>query len=164
MPASQRAKRAWLLATFGGKIMTRLFATLGACFCVAIMLVASATENVRGDFDRQTNLIHAASLFISAISLVFYCGFAALHSVSRVESGTDRMGWIILTVGCNVFGSLFYYLTKYQDFRSHGLGGLPRSLKRNSHGFSRATPSELKAEHVGDGQARSRSESIDFRD
>jgi len=107
--------------------MTRFFAILGACFCVAMMLVASATENVRGDFDREMILIHAASLFIFAFSLVFYCGFVALHSVSRVESGTDRMGWIILTVGCNVFGSLFYYLTKYQDFRSHGLGGLPRS-------------------------------------
>ena len=149
---------------FGRKLMTRFFAILGACFCVGSMLVASATENVRGDFDRQTILIHAASLFISAISLVFYCGFAALHSVSRVESGSDRMAWIILTVGGNVFGALFYYLTKYQDFRSHGLGGLPRSLKRNSHRFYRATPSELQIEQGGDVQARSRSESVDFSD
>ena len=132
--------------------MTRFFAIFGACFCVGIILLASATENVRGDLDRQTIIIHAASVFISAVSLVFYCGFAALHSVSRVESGSDRMGWIILTVGCNVFGSLFYYLTKYQDFRSHGLGGLPRPLKHNSHRFYRATPSELQAEHVGDGK------------
>jgi hypothetical protein len=114
------------------------------------MLLASATENVRGDFDHQTIVIHAASVFIFGMSLFFYCGFAALHSVSRVESPSDRMGWIIFTVVFNVFGSLFYYLTKYQDFRRHGLGGLPRLLKSNDYTFYRATPSELQAEQAED--------------
>jgi|GEM_PF-2065681 len=144
--------------------MNRFFAILGAIFCLGMMLVATATENVRGDFDRQTVIIHAVSLFIFGMSLFFYCGFAALHSVSRVESASDRMGWIIITVVFNLFGSLFYYLTKYQDFRHHGLGGLPRPLKNNSHSFHRATPSELQAEQTGDGQARSRFESIDIPD
>jgi len=110
---------------------------------------------VSGESDRLKVIIHAVSLFIFAVSIVFYCGFAALHSVARVESARDRMAWITLTVGGNVLGSLLYYLTKYQDFRCHGLGGLPRGLK-SDHPFHRARPSELHAEQNEDAKASPR--------
>ncbi len=107
------------------------------------------TEQVRGDLDWQKVIINIVGEFILILSLLFYCGFAALHSVSRVDDPGDRMGWLLLTIGLNVVGSLIYYLTKYQDFRSHRMGGLIRPRKWNqrpNHSFYRATPSELKAE------------------
>lgn len=110
------------------------------------MLLAVATENVRGEFNRQTIIIHAVSLFIFAMSFVFYCDFAALHSVSHVEDPRHRVLWILYTVGFNVIGSLIYYLTKYQDFKACGKGALIRRRKHNENSFFRATPSELKAE------------------
>jgi hypothetical protein len=126
--------------------MTRLIAILGAIFCIGMIFPMAATEHVRGDIDLQMVIIHAVSEFVLVISLLLYCGFAALHSVSHVEDPGDRVGWIVLTLGLNVLGSLVYYLTKYQDFRSHKMGGLIRPRKHDGRSFYRATPSELKAE------------------
>jgi hypothetical protein len=104
----------------------------------------AATEQVRGDIDMHISIINGLIQLVLALSLLFYCGFAALHSVSHVEDPSDRMAWIALTVIFNVVGSLIYYLTKYQDFRAHGLGGLIRPVKKSAQSFYRATPSELK--------------------
>ncbi len=125
--------------------MTRFFAILGAVFCFGMIFPTAATENVRGDADLKMAVIHGVSAFITVMSLLLYCGFAALHSVSRVQDPNDRMGWVVLTVVFNVVGSLIYYLTKYQDFRSHGMGGLPLRSK-GDRSFYRATLSELNAE------------------
>ena len=100
----------------------------------------------------QIAIFHDVSELILLISLVFYCGFAALHSVSRVEDPSDRVGWIVLTLGLNVLGSLIYYLTKYQDFRTSGMGRIARPRKNDGHSFFRATPSELNAEQTYDGK------------
>lgn len=102
------------------------------------------TEHLRWDVDLQMIDIHMASEFVLAVSLFLYCGFAALHSVSHVEEPCDRMCWIVLTVVFNVAGSLVYYLTKYQDFRSHRIGGLSRPRVNEDRSFFRATSSELK--------------------
>jgi hypothetical protein len=115
--------------------MTRLLAILGAIFCIGMIFPMAATESV---------LIHSVSVVVLVVSLFLYCGFAALHSVAYVEDPSDRMNWILLALGLNVLGSLIYYLTKYQDFRVHGMGGLVRRQKNNGHSFHRATPSELK--------------------
>jgi hypothetical protein len=139
--------------------MTRLLAVLGATFCIGMIFPMAATEHVRGDFDLREAIIHGVSEFILAISLFLYCGFAALHSVSRVEDPGDRVGWIVFTLGLNVLGSLIYYLTKYQDFRTNGMGGFVRPQKNDRHSFYRATPSELNAEQNAAGQPTTRSES-----
>ena len=123
--------------------MTRFLAILGAMFCIGMIFPMAATEHVRGDIDLHTVIVHAVSEVILVMSLFLYCGFAALHSVSHVQDPGDRVGWIILTLGLNVVGSLIYYLTKYQDFRLNGMGRLIRPRKTNDPSFYRATPSEL---------------------
>jgi hypothetical protein len=127
-----------------GQEMTRLLAILGASFCIGMIFPIAAAAHVRGDIELQTVIIHSVSELILAMSLLFYCGFAALHSVSHVEDPSERMSWIVLTLGLNVVGSLIYYLTKYQDFRRHGMGGLIRPQKNKEHSFYRAMPVELK--------------------
>ena len=124
--------------------MTRVFALIGAFFCLGMIFPMVATEQARGDIDLRISIINGQIQIVLALSLLFYCGFAALHSVSHIEDPGDRMVWIVLTVVFNVGGSLFYYLTKYQDFRAHGLGGLIRPISKNARSFYRATPSELK--------------------
>ncbi|MES2477178.1 MAG: hypothetical protein V4640_15440 [Verrucomicrobiota bacterium] len=124
--------------------MTRLLAVLGAIFCISIFSVVAVTENVREDVSLQLVIINSVGKIVSVISLLLYCGFAALHSVSRVEYPGDRVGWIIIILGLNVVGSLIYYLTKYQDFRVHGLGKFVQ-WEKTGHSFYRATPSELQA-------------------
>ena len=104
----------------------------------------AATEQVRGDVDLRISIINGLVHLVLVFSLLFYCGFAALHSVSHVEDPGDRMGWIVITLVFNVVGSLIYYLTKYQDFRAHGLGRLIRPISKGDRSFYRATPSELK--------------------
>lgn len=71
--------------------------------------------------------LHAGSMFVFALGLVVYCGFAALHSTQRVESPTERSKWLILTIGLNLLGSCWYYCTKYQQFRKEGKGALMRA-------------------------------------
>ena len=139
--------------------MTRLLAVLGAIFCIGMIFPMAATEHVRGDLDLRMAIFHCVSEFILAMSLLLYCGFAALHSVSRVEDPGDRVGWIVLTLGLNVLGSLIYYLTKYQDFRTNGMGGFVRQQKNDGRSFYRATPSELNAEQNADGHSATRLES-----
>ena len=63
------------------------------------------------------------SKFILAVSLLLYFGFVAMLAISHVEDPSAREGWMLLTVGFNVVGSLLYYLTKCQDFRSHEMVG-----------------------------------------
>lgn len=130
--------------------MTRLLAILGAIFCIGMIFTMAVTETVSRDTDLQNMILHAVSECVLAMALLLYCGFAALHSVSHVEDPGDRMGWMILTLGLNIVGSLIYYLTKYQDFRSHGMGGMKCPRKNNEHSFYRATPSELKTEQSVD--------------
>ena len=109
----------------------------------------AATEQARGDIDLRISIINGLIQIVLALSLLFYCGFAALHSVSHVEDPGDRMVWIVLTVVFNVGGSLFFYLTKYQNFRAHGLGGPNRPNNRSVRSFYRATPSEIKEAEQG---------------
>lgn len=132
--------------------MTRLLAVLGAIFCIGMIFPIAATEQVRGNIDLQIVIINVLSKVLSVFSLLLYCGFAALHSVSRVENPADRVGWIILTLGLNVLGSLIYYLTKYQDFRAHGLGRIIR-WKEAGYTFYHATPSELQTHENVDSNA-----------
>ena len=126
------------------KNMTRFLAVVGAIFCLGMIFPMAATEQVRGEIDLRISIINGLILFVVVFSLLFYCGFAALHSVSHVEDPGDRMRWVILTLVFNVVGSLIYYLTKYQDFRAHGLDGLIRPISKSARSFYRATPSELK--------------------
>lgn len=126
--------------------MTRFISVLGAIFCIGMIFPMVATEQVRGGIDFRMAIVHGVSELVLAMSLLLYCGFAALHSVSRVGNPCDRMAWIILTLGLNVLGSLIYYLTKYQDFRANGMGGFVRPQKNNGQSFYRATPSELNTE------------------
>ncbi|MCB1224725.1 MAG: hypothetical protein KDK99_02830 [Verrucomicrobiales bacterium] len=124
--------------------MTRLFFIIGAVFCFGLVFLVAATEQVRGEFDIQMLVINSISKLVFVVSLLHYCGFAALHSVSRVEDPGDRVGWVVLTLGLNVLGSLIYYLTKYQDFRMHGMGGLIRpQMKNRGYSFYHASPSEI---------------------
>lgn len=56
--------------------------------------------------------------------------------------------WMLLTVGFNLGGSLLYFLTKYQDFRSHGMGGLgwkKRSEFQTMRSFFSASSEELES-------------------
>ncbi|MEO0795597.1 MAG: hypothetical protein AAFX93_10560 [Verrucomicrobiota bacterium] len=61
---------------------------------------------------------------ISGILVVLYCGFAALHAIQHLESPKERTKWFIITIVVNVFGSMYYYLTKYQKLKEQGRGGL----------------------------------------
>lgn len=108
--------------------MNRLFAVLGALFCVIACISAVATEE---GMETLTDLvIHGTALFLFVFPTVFYCGFAAMHAVSHVKDPRDRSMWMLLTVGFNLGGSLLYFLTKYQDFRGHGMGGLGWKKRR----------------------------------
>jgi len=62
---------------------------------------------------------------------VIYCGFAAAHAVYYVQDPEDRVKWLVYTILVNLFGSLYYYLTKYQEFRAGGKGSL-RLRRRKS--------------------------------
>lgn len=131
--------------------MTRLLAIFGALLCFGMIFPMVATDPVRRDLDPKMVIIHFASEVILIVSCLIYCGFAALHSVSHVGNANDRIGWIMLTLGFNIVGSLIYYLTKYQDFRAYKLGGLFQAGKSREHSFFRATPSELNTEPVSEG-------------
>lgn len=61
---------------------------------------------------------------VSTILLILYCGFAALHSNQHIDSPKERTKWFMWTILVNVFGSMYYYLTKYQELKKDGRGGL----------------------------------------
>ena len=54
--------------------------------------------------------------------LIVYIGFFAVHAAQRVEDPVQRLGWLLLIVGLNVFGTTLYLLTKYRKFRAVGKG------------------------------------------
>lgn len=125
--------------------MNRLFAVLGALFCVIALIFAVGTEE---GMETVIDLaIHGTALVLFIFPTVFYCGFAAMHAVSHVKDPRDRSMWMLLTVGFNLGGALLYFLTKYQDFRSHGMGGLgwkKRKEFQTMRSFFSASSAELE--------------------
>ena len=61
---------------------------------------------------------------ISAILLLYYCGYALLHSTQHIDSPRERTKWFYIIVLVNVFGAMFYYFTKYKDLKKEGRGNL----------------------------------------
>ena len=61
-----------------------------------------------------------------ALGIVSYCGFAALHSTQHLSSPKERSKWLVATIGMNVFGYCWYYVTTYQSLRKAGQGRLMR--------------------------------------
>ena len=68
---------------------------------------------------------------LMSLIMALYCGFAAAHAVYYVQDPEDRVKWLVYTILVNLFGSLYYYLTKYQEFRAGGKGSL-RLRRRKS--------------------------------
>lgn len=53
---------------------------------------------------------------------IVYIGFFAIHAAQRVEDPVQRLGWLFLIVGLNIFGATLYLLTKYRKFKAIGKG------------------------------------------
>lgn len=102
--------------------MNRFVAIILGVFVLSFAVLHPLTSEV--DSWRGAAL-HAGSLFGLAFGLLFYCGFALLHAVGRIEDPRERIGWAIMIVGVNVAGAATYYVTKYQKFRAEGLGRIP---------------------------------------
>jgi len=106
--------------------MNRFVAILFCVMLFGLVVVTASTTPVHGraDFIWMMVWVHYISQFILLFGLLFYCGFAALHAVQRIDCPLERSMWVILTIGLNVLGSCYYYCTTYQKFRSEGLGSL----------------------------------------
>lgn len=106
--------------------MSRPIAILLATLLIGLVIVVAATEQngVSAIVDSQTLLLNVVAQVLLALGLFMYCGFAALHSTQRIDSPQDRSMWLVFTVGLNVLGSCWYYVTTYQSFRRAGKGRL----------------------------------------
>ena len=102
--------------------MNRLSAILGAVFVLGLIVPLAATEHHDGDM--KLAIINTLLEALIIASMIAYCGFAALHATQRVADPVERSLWLVITLGLNVAGSLFYYVTKYHEFRQIGAGGL----------------------------------------
>jgi hypothetical protein len=60
--------------------------------------------------------------FAVDLFIIVYVGFFAGHAAQRVADPTERLGWLLLIVGLNVFGATLYLLTKYRKFKAVGKG------------------------------------------
>lgn len=94
------------------------------------MYIVGVTEQSCGSqpFDMTMWVIFLTAQMVLVIGMVWYCGFAALHSTQYLDSPRDRSVWLIVILGMNVFGAFWYFLTRYQSFRKEGKGRL-MSLK-----------------------------------
>lgn len=108
--------------------MTRPIAIILAVLLVGLVVAIVATEQSVGDHvgDMSMLVLNFAAQVLLIAGTIAYCGFAALHSTQHIDSPGDRSMWLIATVGGNVLGSCWYYLSTYQRFRSTGQGGLMR--------------------------------------
>jgi len=129
--------------------MTRTLAVLGFLFSIAMVILSAIVSPDTGRTTMESVSIYLAVNLIGMLIIILYCGFAALHATARVQDPHDRIGWLVWMLVFNIFGSLIYYLTKYQDFKKHGLGALPKVDKKETRtlrAFFSATPSELELE------------------
>jgi hypothetical protein len=109
--------------------MNKAFAILFACLLVClfgIIVVMTATGPIRpgGAFDLRTFVVLMAAQVVFLVGFLWYCGFAALHSVQYLASPQDRSAWLLMIVGFNIAGACYYFLTVYQSFREEGKGRL----------------------------------------
>jgi hypothetical protein len=108
--------------------MSRPIAVLLAALLFGLVIAMALTEQNRisGDIDLHMLVLNVVVHGLLALGLFTYCGFAALHSTQHVASPQERSIWLIATVGLNVLGSCWYYVTTYQSFRKAGQGCLMR--------------------------------------
>jgi hypothetical protein len=106
--------------------MSRICAILSAIFLVCLVIVEAMTEQHEpaSAFDMSIFVLNVSAQILLVAGLLLYCGFAALHSTQYVTSPRERSTWLILTIGLNVLGSCWYFLTAYQAFRTLGKGRL----------------------------------------
>lgn len=106
--------------------MNRTFAILFAGILVGLVVVVAATEQNRpsGPFDTTMLATCLIAQVVLVVGLLWYCGFAALHSTQYLASPRDRSAWLLMIVGLNVLGACYYFLTRYQSFRKEGKGRL----------------------------------------
>jgi len=106
--------------------MNRAFAILFACILVGLVIVVAATEQTRPHeaFDMTRFVTCLIAQVALLVGLLWYCGFAALHSTQYLASPQDRSAWLLMIVGLNVLGACYYFLTRYQSFRKEGKGRL----------------------------------------
>ncbi len=104
--------------------MNRFFAIL-----IPILIIITMVPDILVKEGTETlSLLPPAKItgVISALLLFCYCGFAALHAIQHLDSPKERTKWFLITILVNVFGSMYYYLTKYQELKKEGQGGLLR--------------------------------------
>lgn len=113
--------------------MNRPLAILFPALLVGLPLVEAIMDrnSIPDSTDLQTLVLNVIAQALLTCGLVTYCGFAALHSTQYISSPKERSFWLIVTLGMNVFGSCYYYLTTYRSFRKSGQGGLMRFDKPN---------------------------------
>lgn len=102
--------------------MNRFFAIF-----IPILIISGVIPDIlasEGNESLGLFLTAQAAGVISVILLIYYCGFAALHSIQHIDSPKERTKWFLWTILVNVFGSMYYYLTKYQELKKEGRGGL----------------------------------------
>jgi len=106
--------------------MSRMLAVIFAVVLVGLVVVLAETEqnHPAEAFQMSTLVWNVTAQVLLSIGLILYCGFAALHSTQHVSSPQERSTWLILTIGLNVLGSCWYFLTAYQAFRKSGKGRL----------------------------------------
>jgi hypothetical protein len=111
--------------------MSRPIAVSLAATLVGLLIVVASTDQdtVSGVIDQQTLVLNVIAQVLLALGLFMYCGFAALHSTQHITSPQERSYWLLATVGLNILGSCWYYLTTYQSFRKAGQSRLMRFRK-----------------------------------
>ena len=106
--------------------MSRILALIFATMLLGLVVVEAMTEqnDPAEPVQMSTLLLNVTAQALLAIGMFLYCGFAALHSTQHVSSPRERTQWLIFTIGLNVLGSCWYFLTIYQSFRKAGKGRL----------------------------------------
>lgn len=95
----------------------------GAIF--GLVVIVAATERLARDtLDPTWMWLHTGAKTGVFLGLVFYCGFAALHSTQHIPCPLQRSTWLLVTIPGNALGSCFYYCTIYQQYRKEGKGKL----------------------------------------
>jgi heme/copper-type cytochrome/quinol oxidase subunit 2 len=111
--------------------MSRPLALLFAVLLLGVVIVVAATEqnDLPDMIDSRRMILNWIAQAVLAVGLTTYCGFAALRSTQHVSSPQERSRWLLATIGLNVLGSCWYFVTTYQSFRKAGQGGLMRFQK-----------------------------------
>ena len=111
--------------------MNRFVAILVPVIAVLLIVLDALTEASCKDLSWSAFLWSMTLNVLMTLILVSYCGFAAAHAVYHVQDPQDRVKWLVYTILMNLLGSLYYYLTKYQEFRADGKGGLRLMRKKD---------------------------------